>query len=277
MKFLAIASFFFLVSCQVKPTAAVSESGVRLEKPKFAGLVSPATVVFDTRSTFDFNLNHVPGSINLAPEDFIVARDPMDAARRLSLYGVNVNTPVLVTGNIQGRVTELAWRFVQLGVENVETVSLDAFKAVVSRAEPVRKNVTIWTPSTQFGYLERNQFQEHLAKQMRNSNDNLFPMSRARTKALQNPAVGKALLKKVLVLKTNQEMKINAAGFDRVTVRDFPNDAFFDKDFFLNKKITLDVPLKGFDSVYLIDGTTDAVQKALVLKASGAKSIWIVR
>ena len=277
MKLIVVLSFFLLSACQVKPTTAVSESGVRIEKLKFVGLVSPETVVFDTRSTFDFNLNHVPGSINLTPEDFNVDRDPMDAARRLSLYGVSVDTPVLVTGDTQKKVTELAWRFVQLGVENVETVSLDAFKAVVSRAEPVRKNTTIWTPSMQFGFLNRNQFQEHLAKQMRNSNDGLFPMSRARTKALQNPAVGKALLEKVLVLKTNQEMKIPAAGLDRVTVRDFPKDSFFDKDFFLNKKMTLDVLLKSFDSVYLLDGTTDAFQKALVLRASGAKSIWIVQ
>lgn len=276
MKLIAVLSFFVLSACQVKPTTAVSESGVRLEKPKFAGLVSPQTVVFDTRSTFDFNLNHVPGSINLAPEDFNVDRDPMDAARRLSLYGVGVDTPVVVTGSLQGKVTELAWRLTQLGVENVETVSLDAFKAVVSRAEPARKNVPLWTPSAKFGTLNQKQFKEHLIKQTRNSNDGLFPMSRARTSALQNPAVGKALLKKVLILKTSMGPQLNEAGYNRVTFRDFPLVQFFDSDFFLNKKLNMDVPLSEFDAVYLIDPSSEAFRRALVLKASGGKSIWII-
>jgi hypothetical protein len=273
MKLIFAFSFLCLVSCQVKPTTAVSESGVRLEKPKFAGLVSPQTVVFDTRSTFDFNLNHVPGSINLAPEDFNVDRDPMDAARRLSLYGVSVDTPVVVTGNLQGKVTELAWQIIRLGVENVETVSLDAFKAVVSRSEPVRKNVPLWTPSSQFGILNQKQFKEHLSKQMRSSNDGLFPMSRARAKALQNPSIGQALVKKVLVLTTAQ---VSQAGFDRVTTRVYPTDQYFDSDYFLVRKISLDVKLSNFDAVYLLDPSKDSKSKALVLKASGAKSVWIV-
>jgi hypothetical protein len=274
MKLLVVVSFFFFVSCQVKPTTAVSEAGVRLEKQKFSGLVSPETVVFDTRSTFDFNLNHVPGSLNLAPEDFVVDRDPMDAARRLSLYGVEVKTPVLVIGIDQGKVQDLAWQITRLGVENVETVSLSAFKAVVSQAQPVRKNTAIWTPSMQFGILNQKQFQEHLSQQMRNSKDGLFPMSRAREKALQNPALGQALVKKVLVLTT---AKINPAGFDRVTVREFPMGQYFDSDYFLVKKISLDVQLASFDAVYLLDQSKDSKGKAMVLKASGAKSIWIVR
>lgn len=277
MKQLLVLCFFLMTSCQVKPTAAVSESGVRLEKAKFAGLVSASTVVFDTRSTFDFNLNHVPGSINLALEDFVVDRDPLDAARRLSLYGVSVDTPVVVTGSLQEKVYELAWQLTQLGVMNVETVSLEAFKAVVSRTEPVRKNVNIWTPSTQFGVLSQAQLSEHLVKQTRNSNEGLSPMSRARAKALQNPAIGQALVKRVLIIKTSMAAEINEASFDRVTVRDFPLDNYFDSNYFLIKKIALDVPLSNFDSVYLIDKFSGAFKKALVLKSSGAKSIWIVR
>lgn len=276
MKFLVVVSFFFLVSCQVKPTTALSETGVRLEKQKFSGLVCPETVVFDTRSTFDFNLNHVPGSINLAPEDFIVDRDPMDAARRLSLYGVGLKTPVLVIGDLQNRVTQLAWEISQLGVENVETVSLAAFKAVVHRAEPIRKNGTLWTPSGQFGKLNYEQFKEHLAKQLQNSSDGLFPMSRARAKSLQNPAVGRALIKKILILKTPESRNLTAVGLNQVTVRNFPEDNYFDSDFFMVKRISMDPKLTSFDSVYLMDSSVNSQMRALILKSSGARSVWIV-
>lgn len=262
------------MGCQTPPTkVVVSESGQRLNQEKFLNLLKPETVLFDTRSTFEANLNKVPGSISLPPEDFIVSRDPMSAARRLSLWGVTPQTPVLVIGSDFKKVISLAWELIQAGIESVEILNISALKTTIARTEPSKENQTIWTPSKSFGQIKVD---EMLGRLRENSNS-MLSVSRARSKSLQSSAVTRALIPKVLIIKTTNSVAMSEAGYNRVTVRNWIDDQYFSQDYFLQKLFALDVDLKTFDVVYLIDASAQSTTRAVILKASGAKSIWVVK
>lgn len=274
MKFL-FSAFILTVflGCQTPPTkVVVSESGQRLNQEKFVSLLKPSTVIFDTRSTFEANLNKVPGSISLPPDDFKVSRDAMDATKRLSLWGVTPETPVLVVGTDFKKVISLSWELIQAGIENVETLKISALKTTVTQEEPAKTNQPLWSPSQNFGTLKVDEFLGRLR-----DNSSMLSVGRARSKALQSTAVAKALVPKVLVLKTTNAVAMSEAGFNRVTVRNWVEQKYYSDDFFLQNLLSLDVNLKSFDAVYLIDASVEAPTRAVILKASGAKSIWIVK
>ena len=273
MKFLISLSLLTVLSgCQTPPTkVVVSESGQRLYPEKFVNLLKPSTVIFDTRPTFEANLNKVPGSISLPPEDFVTSRDPLEATKRLSLWGVTTETPVLVIGSDFKKTIALSWELIQAGVENVETLKISALKTTVTKVEPQKENQPLWSPSKSFGTIKVD---EMLGRLRDNS---MLSVSRARSHSLQSAAVAKALVPRVLILKTTNSVAMNEAGYSRVTVRNWINDQYHSEDFFLQKLPTINVDIKSFDVVYLLDTTADATTKAVVLKASGAKSIWIVR
>lgn len=275
MKFL-FSAFILTVflGCQTPPTkVVVSESGQRLNQEKFVSLLKSNTVIFDTRSTFEANLNKVPGSISLPPDDFKVSRDAMDATKRLALWGVTPETPVLVVGTDFKKVISLSWELIQAGIDNVETLKISALKTTVTQEEPAKTNQPIWSPSQSFGTLKVDEFLGRL----RDNSSSMLSVSRARSKALQSAAVAKALVPKVLVLKTTNAVAMSEAGFNRVTVRNWIEQKYHSEDFFLQNLLSLDVNLRSFDVVYLIDASNEAPTRAVILKASGAKSIWIVK
>lgn len=262
------------MGCQTSPTKVViSESGQRLNQEKFVSLLKSNTVIFDTRSTFEANLNKVSGSISLPAEDFVTSRDPMDAAKRLSLWGVKPETPVLVIGSDFKKVITLAWELIQAGIENIETLNISALKTTVARDEPAKENRSLWTPSKSFGIMKVDE----MLGRLRNNSSSMLSVSRSRSKSLQSSAAVKALVPKVLILKTTNAVAMNEAGFNRVTVRSWIDDKYHSPDFFLQKLLSLDVEIRSFDVVYLLDTTTDATTRAVILKASGAKSIWVVK
>lgn len=275
MRFLiSIFILLGLLGCQTPPTkVVVSESGQRLNQEKFLSLLKSNTIIFDARSTFESSLNKVSGSISLPPEDFVTSRDPMEAAKRLSLWGVTPETPVLVIGSDFKKVIALAWEMIQAGIENVETLNISALKTSVNRDEPAKENQTLWTPSKSFGTMKVDE----MLGRLRNNSSSMHSVSRAKSKSLQSSVVAKALVPKVLIIKTTNAVAMSEAGFSRVTVRNWIDDKYHSPDFFLQKLLSLDVELRSFDVVYLLDTTAEASTRAVILKASGAKSIWVVK
>lgn len=89
------------------------------------------TVFIDTRKAFSYSLSHIESAININHEDFQQKREHLNGmlddrfyfhARRLSRYGIDIDTPVLVLGNgSAGHAEEawLAWYFSYLGIKNV--------------------------------------------------------------------------------------------------------------------------------------------------------------
>lgn len=151
-----------VTACQNKPTQIASQ------EPILAGIQSPESiekimvmkpVILDARSPFDFNLYHVPGAINVNWRDFsqqgannqgLLQSDLFAAARRLSLYGIDPSTPVLVLGlGLQGQGEEgrIAWMLKVLGVQQVYTSVHTSLRALNPKEEtPVVKNKPPWKP-----------------------------------------------------------------------------------------------------------------------------------
>jgi hypothetical protein len=148
-----VLGLFVLLSlsgCQTNPTLVNQEIRSSAITKDFKGLLKPNTVIFDTRSTFDFNLHRVAGSISLPPQDFKVSVDPLSAARRLSLWGVTPETPVVVIGVNLESITSLAWELALVGVQNIETYSLEKLRTLNVFPEQARTNVALWTHSENY-------------------------------------------------------------------------------------------------------------------------------
>jgi thiosulfate/3-mercaptopyruvate sulfurtransferase len=135
------------------------------------------TVFVDARTAFEYGLGHLQGSVNIQWQDFAQADEPYrglllpDAvamARRLALYGIDPDTPVIVLGKgilsdespdskqMHSRASEgrVAWMLRYLGVKNVTWSQLDFFhgKMVQGEMEPV-KNKEYWMPELQTDLL----------------------------------------------------------------------------------------------------------------------------
>jgi len=155
-KLIFAISILALVSCSQKPTKVTSESPVMTRKEALKAKISAQTVILDVRSPFDFNLAHIPGSINVAWEDFsrrspdsrgLLEKDLHPIARRLALIGVDPQTPVLVVGKgLTGKGEEgrVAWTLESLGVQNVQLANVEDFRE--RRESPEIKNKNFWTP-----------------------------------------------------------------------------------------------------------------------------------
>lgn len=267
--------FLLLTACQYKPTVGVNEAGVVSDKKQALGLLKSGTVIFDTRSTFDFNLNRTSGAINLPPGDFITSQDPMEAAKRLSLWGVTRQTPVVVLGARLEDVTGLAWELAQVGIESVETYNISEIKSLIAREEPAKQNVPLWAPSKDFGVISNKELQTRLKAVAKLWLEPVGLVVKARVSALQSEAATKALRQRVLILETSEPLSAAKSGF--LTLRKFDDNFIFGQDFFLKKNQDFDVSLKGFDAVYLKDTSSKSRMRAYVLLKSGARSVFIVR
>lgn len=164
MKYLTLPSLIIsifigglvLTSCAQKPTKATSESPVLTRKEAQKAKVTAETVILDVRAPFEFNLAHIPGSVNVAWEDFSrrapegrgqLQKDLHPLARRLALIGIDPQTPVLVVGKgLAGKGEEgrLAWTLAALGVQNVQLANVEDFRGYRDGLEVKNKN--FWTP-----------------------------------------------------------------------------------------------------------------------------------
>lgn len=189
MKYLI--AILLLVSCAPKPTKVTSETPVVSRKEAQKAKVTANTVILDVRSPMDFNLSHIPGSVNVAWEDFsrrspdyrgLIEKDLHPIARRLALIGVDPQTPVLIVGKGllgKGEEGRVAWTLESLGVANIQLASVEDFRERRDGGAEV-KNKNFWTPqldsSIAIGWDE-------LKAKIEGSS---YPQTKARRKALGN-------------------------------------------------------------------------------------------
>ncbi len=273
MKWLLLILFIGIVSCQQKPrTIGVTDSGVLIEKD-YRKVILADAVVFDTRPPFFFNTNKIPGSINLPVTDFVVDQDKMDAARRLSLYGVNQDSSVVIVGLGSGDEPKLAWEFIKLGVTKIETLNVDVFRLLNLKPEPARKNVALWKPSSQFEDLNTKQFHKKIEELKPE------PSSRARANSFQGFPAPSVLKRRVLVISSDEGWeKINKYSYADHFV--FNDQNLFDEKGLLNlsqlKNQKFDSDLKRYDAIFLIDSSSKKYARAYALVQFGAKSLYLV-
>lgn len=167
MKYLVLA--FMLLSgplaCQVVPTKTSSQTASLLKEKSIESelMLSEGLVILDARSTFDYNLSHIPGSVSVQWQDFSTAdkeqvglldMDSFSLARRLSLWGIDPDTEVVVVGHaLQGAGEEgrIAWMLKYLGVKKIRTLAFNLFKYPIYTAKDEKppKNKPIWKPEVQ--------------------------------------------------------------------------------------------------------------------------------
>ncbi|MBX7231649.1 MAG: hypothetical protein K1X29_06140 [Bdellovibrionales bacterium] len=158
---LFLFTLFSLVGCQLSPTkgreVSAFDSSLLLKNASSKLQVDSQTVIVDVRSAFEFSLSHLPGAINFRWEDFAdvtgpfkghVTRDIASITRRLALSGIGPETRVLVVGkgrSGKGEEGRVAWSLLQLGVKNVQTATLGAFKLGFQLNETeLRPRVSPW-------------------------------------------------------------------------------------------------------------------------------------
>lgn len=156
MKYFILALALMLTSCGHKATKGTSESPVVAKKESQKAKVTGDTVILDVRPAFDFNMAHLPGSINVVWEDFsrrppdargLIEKDLHPIARRLALIGVDPQTPVLIVGKgLAGKGEEgrVAWTLESLGVQNIQIANVEDFRE--RRESKESKNKNFWTP-----------------------------------------------------------------------------------------------------------------------------------
>ncbi len=123
-------------------------------------VVSDKTVLIDARSSFDYSMAHIPGSLNLSWTDFTNEKSPVPGllksdlfgeARRLARAGIAPDTPVVVAGygpNGTGEEGRLAWTLLYLGVHDVQVAQADALGMSYSNLinPPPKNSQPIWKP-----------------------------------------------------------------------------------------------------------------------------------
>lgn len=146
-------------ACAPKPTKVKQQQPVvpRKGSPSSQAKLSGNPVILDARAPFEFNLSHIPGSINVGWEDFsrhspedrgLLEKDLHPLARRLALIGIDPDTSVLIVGkglSDKGEEGRLAWTLQSLGVTKIQLASVESFRERRDQGqEPVNK--PFWTP-----------------------------------------------------------------------------------------------------------------------------------
>lgn len=263
-----------LVACQQKPTLGVTESGVLVQNQDYRKVIVEKSVVFDTRSPFEFNTNKVPGSINLPVSDFQASLDLMDAARRLSLYGVNPSVPAVIIGDGKGDEQKLAWEFIKLGVTQIETLKVNVFRLMNVKPEGLKKNVALWKPEKKYAEINQKEF----SKRMRDLKPRIT--SNAKAQGYKGFPVGSALRKRVLVVNLEK----NRPHYEDYSFADhlfFQGEKLFDEKGLLNRSHLqnqkIDFDPRKYDVIFLFDTTDQKYAFAYALVQFGARSLYLVR
>ncbi len=264
----------FQIGCQQKLTLGVTESGVLVQSQDYRKVIQANSVVFDTRSPFEFNTNKVPGSINLPVQDFDVSKDAFDAARRLSLYGVNSDTPVVIIGSGNGDEQKLAWEFSKLGLTKIETLNSKVFRMMNHHPEGSKKNVALWKPNSSISEISVKEFGKRMSALKPK------PTSKARSAVFPGVPVADALRDRVLIITSEKDWAGNSnyifADHIYLSAENmFDEKGYLNRSHLQNQKINQD--LKKYDAVFLIDKSAQRFARAYALAQFGAKPFYLVR
>jgi len=161
----------FVAACAEAPTKVFSsEDADALFLEKSLGqpiTIDEKTVVIDARPPFDFAVIHYPTAVNMQWSDFAdttegappgrLTPDLTDAARRLALAGIDLNSQVVVVGKgLEGAGAEgrIAWTLLYMGFKNVQTADVDKLGLRYSNlSSPPRENRPFWKPVLHPGLL----------------------------------------------------------------------------------------------------------------------------
>lgn len=227
------AKLFFVIlisagifSCQNVPTKVTNQGQLIVEGSEnpFQSFLKLKPVILDARTPLDFSVSHAPGAVLVQWQDFsqlkpgyrgFLQDDDISLARRLSLWGVDPETPVLVVGSAlqgQGEEGRIAWMLKYLGVQNVQFASWTVVRATIPRAETGPENKPVWKPSLQAQLIATPE--EFKAAAF----DRKAPPSGARLKSLQmNSARAGALGAENLILDV-REVATDFSGLEKATV-----------------------------------------------------------
>lgn len=262
MKFI-INSFLIIIlmglgACQMKPTKVTSQAEALIKEKSIDSdeLISSGVIVLDTRSPFDYNLSHIPGSLNVQWQDFSSADkaqigkldpDSFAIARRFALMGVDPYTEVVVVGKAlegSGEEGRIAWMLNFLGVQKVKTLAFNLFKFQMIQAKEERppKNKPIWKPILHENLnIEFHEFNDYLTQDNRLQQKVTWP-TKARSSALQGAGILNypSNIKMNIVLDVREESEVKQRPFllhqkERVLNISWKN--FFNSDGTVNKAI----------------------------------------
>jgi thiosulfate/3-mercaptopyruvate sulfurtransferase len=154
----------FLSGCQQVPTKAFEQVPTRVKTPKISqsDLSSPGSVIFDVRSTLEFQTSKIPNSVQINSTDFYQNKEPFlgliqadlyALARKLALFGVDPETEVIIVGKGlagSGEEGQLAWALQYMGVKDVKIDNVENYDRPVQDlgARPPQQK-PIWKPVLQ--------------------------------------------------------------------------------------------------------------------------------
>ncbi len=215
-----------IFSCQNTPTKVTNQgqAAANSETDFFRGFLKLKPVILDARTPLDFSVSHAPGAVLVQWQDFsqlkpgfrgFLQDDDVSLARRLSLWGIDPETPVLVVGSAlqgQGEEGRIAWMLKYLGVKNVQFASWTVIRATIPRPEISPENKPTWKPAVQSQFLATpEEFKTAVL-------DRKAPPSRARLKSLQmSPPRTGALGPENLILDV-REVATDFSGLEKATV-----------------------------------------------------------
>lgn len=192
-----------VLNCQQKPTVVTSEppiltvtNQINLQK-WLQALLKEDPIILDVRSTFDFNLSHVPSAVNVRWEDFaqqdphsrgVLDPDLFGIARRLALIGVSPDSKVLILGKGyagNGEEGRVAWTLKVLGVKTIFTLDHTELRALRVQNSPAIQNKAMWKPEVDASLsVDVKTFKNMVTGQV----PRLGLSSKVRSKALQLPS-----------------------------------------------------------------------------------------
>ncbi|HEX7673649.1 MAG TPA: rhodanese-like domain-containing protein [Bdellovibrio sp.] len=189
---LLIAGLF--TACQEKATKVTAQEPIISSNLSAEKIMADNPVILDVRSPFEYNLAHVPGSINVRWEDFseqspeyrgLLLSDLWNVARRLSLIGIDPDTKVVVLGKGRqgnGEEGRIAWTLQVLGVRNVITTVHTSYRELNPKEESEGiKNKPYWKPVVDESLrIGLDDFKAYAFQEL----PEMKSMSRARSKAL---------------------------------------------------------------------------------------------
>lgn len=163
--------------CQARPTKTtqVAEPVLGGDPREWAQAVArQKPVILDARSPLDYHASHVPSARNVQLSDLqetegqdrgLVLKDREALARRLALWGVGPQSPVLILGEGRlggGQEGRVAWILRGLGVQKIQTGLVAEFRPQNPRDESLRENVPPWSPQDNKRSLNSSEFAEAL-------------------------------------------------------------------------------------------------------------------
>ncbi|MBC7465527.1 MAG: hypothetical protein H7256_06000 [Bdellovibrio sp.] len=139
------------VACQQAPTKTLEETSNSIFKVK--------TVLVDTRDAFSYTSFHIPGSVNLVSNDFLVLKNPAtkryimdpnltETIDRLARKGLAPDRRIILmsTTKNSGENKKWHWLLKNLGFEDIDMTSVDEFNSKNKNArylDPERADVWI--------------------------------------------------------------------------------------------------------------------------------------